>query len=82
MESIFVEDRKKVIVKGANKMVSSAPTETVVETNGTNLIINGNELEITNLNLQNKEVWISGIITSIKCATKKEKVGLLKRIFK
>ena len=82
MESIFVEDRKKVIVKGANKMVSSAPTEAVVETNGTNLIVTGSELEITNLNLQDKEVWISGIITSIRYATKKEKVGLLKRIFK
>jgi len=82
MESIFVEDRKKVIVKGANKMVSSTPTETVVETNGTNLIVTGSELEITNLNLQDKEVWISGIITSIRYATKKEKVGLLKRIFK
>lgn len=82
MESIFVEDRKKIIIKGANKVISSTPTETIVETNGTNLIVSGTSLEITNLNLQEKEVSVSGSINSIKYTTKHEKVGLLKRIFK
>ena len=82
MESIFVEDRKKITIKGATKVVSSTPTETIIETNGTNLIVNGTDLEITSLNLQDKEVSLSGTIHAIKYTTKHEKVGLIKRIFK
>ena len=82
MESIFIEDRKTIIVKGATKVISSTATEAIVETNGTNLIINGANLEITKLNLQDKEVSISGTINSVKYSAKHEKVGLLKRIFK
>lgn len=82
MESLFIEDRKKITIKGADKMISSTATETIVEIGGANLVINGTELEITSLNLQDKEVVLTGNINAVKYATKHEKTSLLKRIFK
>lgn len=82
MESLFIEDRKKITIKGADKMISSTATEVIVEIGGANLVINGTELEITGLNLQDKEVILTGNINAVKYAAKHEKISLLKRIFK
>ena len=82
MESLFIEDRKKLTIKGADKMISSTATETIVEIGGANWVINGTELEITSLNLQDKEVVLTGNINSVKYTTRHEKTSLLKRIFK
>lgn len=82
MQSIFLEDRKKLVLKGATKIVSSTTTQAVVELEQSTLIISGSEIEITKLNLENKEVCFSGKIDSLKFSQKSEKKGFLKRIFK
>ena len=82
MQSICLEDRKKLSLSGVTKIVSSTITQAVVEIGDDSLVITGNDLEITKLNLENKEVSFSGIINSLKFGTKSEKRGFLKRIFK
>lgn len=82
MQSIFLEDRKKLILKGATKIISSTNTQAVVELEQNTLIISGSGIEITKLNLENKEVCFSGNVDSIKFSQKAEKKGLIKRIFK
>lgn len=82
MQSIILEDRKKLSIIGATKVESSTESQAVVELDQESLVILGSQLEITKLNLENKEVIFSGNINSIKFSQKNEKKSLLKRIFK
>lgn len=82
MENINIEDRKKICLIGANKVVSSTSNQAIVEINGSNLTITGSDIEVIKLNLENKEIVFSGNISGLKFSKKTEKTGLLKRIFK
>ncbi|MBP3431954.1 MAG: hypothetical protein J6K39_03785 [Clostridia bacterium] len=82
MESICIEDRKKVSLIGATKVISSTNMQAVVEINSCNLVISGTNIEVTKLDLENKEVIFSGNINSLKYMQKADKTPLLKRIFK
>lgn len=82
MESIYLEDRKKLTIKGAVRVISSTNTQAVVEVSGSNVVISGANIEVTKLDLDNKEVVFSGSVNSIKYMQKTEKTNLLKRLFK
>ena len=82
MESIFIEDRKKLTLMGATKVISSTSTQAVVEVSGSNVVIAGNNIEVTKLDLDNKQVIFSGNITSVKYVQKSDKTPILKRLFK
>lgn len=82
MESLCIEDRKKLILTGATKVVSSTSTQAVVEVGDTNIVISGTNIEVTKLDLDNKTVTFSGNINSVKYTAKTEKTSLLKRMFK
>ena len=82
METICLEDRKKLIVKGATKVVSSTTNQAVVEIGDCNIIISGTNIEVTKLDLENKEVIFAGNINSFKYIKKAEKTGFIKRLFK
>ena len=72
MENICIEDRKKLKIVGATRVVSATD----------NVIITGTNMEVTKLDLDNKEVCFSGTINSLKYAQKAEKGNLIKRLFK
>lgn len=82
MESLCIEDRKKLILTGATKVISSTSTQAVVEVGDTNIVISGTNIEVTKLDLDNKTVTCSGNINSVKYTAKTEKTSLLKRMFK
>lgn len=82
MESICIEDRKKIVISGATKVVSSTSTQAVVEVGGSNVVISGTNMEVTHLDIENKQVSFSGNILGIKYTQKAEKTNLLKRLFK
>ncbi len=82
MESLCIEDRKKLILTGATKVISSTSTQAVVEVGDTNIVISGTNIEVTKLDLDNKTVTFSGNINSVKYTAKTEKTSLLKRMFK
>lgn len=82
MESILIEDRKKISVKGATKVISSTSTQAVVEVGNCNIVIAGTNIEVTKLDLDNKEVNFSGEINSVKYTNKAEKGNIIKRLFK
>ncbi len=81
-EKIVLDNRKLLSILGATKVVSSTNSQAVVEVGDTNILICGSDLEVVKLDLEAKEVEFSGNITSFKYMSKKEKVSLLKRIFK
>ncbi len=82
MESINLEDRKKLTLMGATKMISSTNSQAVVEVGDNNVVISGSDIEVTRLNLDNKEVVFTGNFIGIKYALKTQKTPLLKRLFK
>ncbi len=82
MESITIEDRKKLSLSGATKVISSTSTQAVVEIGNCNVVISGTNIEVTKLDLDNKLVNFTGEINGIKYANKTEKTNLIKRIFK
>lgn len=82
MENITIENRGLITITGATKMISSTETQSVVEVGDCNIVISGQNLEITKLDLDNKEVNIKGIINSLKYSQKIEKNNLFKRLFK
>ena len=72
-----------ICIKGANRVISSTPTQAVVETSTNSIIISGNNLEVKKLDLDNHEVTFSGKITNLKFSSPSgPKQPLLKRIFK
>ena len=82
MESIFIEDRKKLTLMGATKVVSSTNTQAVVEVAGSNVVLSGSNIEVIKLDLDNKQVVFSGNVTAVKYVQKGDKTPILKRLFK
>ena len=82
MESICIEDRKKLTINGATKVISATDSQAVVEVGGSDVVITGTNIEVTKLDLDNKEVSFSGNINGLKYSQKTEKGSLLKRLFK
>ncbi len=82
METIEINDRKNIKITNATKVVSSTSTQAVVEVSDSNIVITGNNIEVTKLDLDNKEVQFKGEISAIKYSHKAEKVNLIKRLFK
>lgn len=82
MESILIEDRKSLTIKGAKKVESSTSTQAVIVLDGKNMVVTGNNLEVVKLDLDEEEVIFSGEIASVKFTTKTEKTPFLKRLFK
>ncbi len=82
MESILIEDRKKLTLMGATKVISSTSTQAVVEVAGSNVVISGNNIEVVKLDLDNKQVIFAGSIVMVKYVQKTEKTPMFKRLFK
>lgn len=82
-ESVLIENREKVKILGATKVVLSTQNQGVIETKDSLIVISGSELEVKKLDLENGEVSFHGKINSIKFSNGQgAKVPLLKRIFK
>ncbi len=81
-EKVTIVNRNEIEIQGANRVIASTAKEAVVELENGVMVISGNNLEVTKLDLENKEVKFSGTISNVKFTEKHEKVGLLKRLFK
>ena len=82
MENILIEERKKITINGATRVISSSSTQAIIEVNNSNLLICGDNIEVTKLDLENNIVEFSGDINSLKYTKRPEKRSLIKRIFK
>ena len=75
-------NRNDLSITGVEKVISFSPTQINLISLDCEMQILGNQLQTTNLNEQNGELTVSGIINSIKWNSKSEKIPLIKRIFK
>lgn len=70
-------------ISGATKVVSSSPTQAVIETNDGGILISGADIEVKKLNLEEGQVAIAGKFAMLKFGLPTgKKPSLLKRIFK
>ena len=65
-ESVLIENREKVKILGATKVVLSTQNQGVIETKDSLIVISGSELEVKKLDLENGEVSFYGKINGIK----------------
>lgn len=69
-------------IKGATKVASSTISQAVIETGESEIIVLGQNIEVKKLNLDDKEVCLSGNFSQLKFNSHTAKVPLIKRIFK
>ena len=53
MQSILIENQTQTTITGATKILSSTNTQAVVELSNNTLVLTGNNIEITKLDLEN-----------------------------
>ena len=75
-------NRNDLTISGVNKVISFSPTQIVLFALDCQITICGEQLQTTKLDEQTEELSVQGLINSIKWSDKKEKIGLIKRIFK
>lgn len=81
-QCIMLEDRKYLKVTNVEGVISLTETEANVIVNGSILNVKGNSLKAENLSVDTGDLVLTGIINCLKFEEKKQRQGLLKRIFK
>ena len=83
MTNIIHFEGKLLQIKGATKVVSTLSNSAVVEMGERCLMMQGENIEVKKLNLEEGEVWFEGDFSVLKFGNAGGKKGsLLKRIFK
>lgn len=79
---VVLENRKKLVVNGAEKALSSNETCIILVVSGCKMFINGNNLHIEKLDVESGVVEIEGSIDGFKFGNNAGKGNVFKRIFK
>jgi sporulation protein YabP len=79
---VKIENQNIMSITGVEKVISFSPTQIILVAMGSEVIIQGNSLETTKLDDKTRELFVNGLILSIKWQTKKEKLPFYKRLFK
>lgn len=82
-QNITIENRKSVLVTGVNSVKSFDAEEFILDTKLGILEIDGKDLVLGKMDLNNGEVLIKGSIESLEYSMKEtKKESLVKRLFK
>ena len=80
--TITLSDRKNLKINGVEGVVSLTETEAGILIAGETLVIKGEDIKAEKLSVETGELVLVGTFDSLKFEQKKEKRGLVKRIFK
>lgn len=78
--SVTLTNRSVLNIIGAEKVIGVSTSEIVLETNQDTMVIKGENMEVKNLDVDNKVLNVNGLINSIKYLP--PKISFVKRIFK
>lgn len=85
-QNIYVKNRENINITGVKKIESLNDQEFILDSSLGVLSINGEQLEMVNLNIEQGEISISGHINSIKYLNENQKLkpkeNILKKLFK
>lgn len=79
---IVLNDRKNLFITGIKKVVSVSPDALFMELESSELCVYGDNMEVKKLDVENGTLEVEGKIDNIKYQNKKEKMGLIRKIFK
>lgn len=79
---IVLSNRKNISISGTNKVISLNPELIQLDTTFGNLVISGNNLELTKLDNTSTRAEISGSINALRFAESKSKEPFLRKLFK
>ncbi len=79
---VTIENQNIMTITGVEKVVSFSPNQVILFAMGNEMQILGKDLQTTKLDEEKNELYVNGLILSIKWTQKKEKLPLIKRIFK
>lgn len=80
--NITLFNRSRLTLSGVTKVISISPTSISVEAYGSGLLIFGNDMLVTKLDVESGNIEATGLFDAIKYTTSKNKGGFLKRILK
>jgi sporulation protein YabP len=78
---MLIRDRKTLEISGVKKLESLNSEEFVLETSLGYMTISGQDLEMTNLNIDKGEIAIAGYVTKIEYYDHQEEKGVQKGFF-
>ena len=80
--TVKIENQNIMSITGVEKVISFSPTRIILVAMGSEVVIQGTNLETTKLDDKTRELFVNGLILSIKWQTKKQKLPFYKRLFK
>lgn len=79
---VVLNARKNLSILGITKVILANESTLNLEMENCAMIVQGENMEVKKLDVQNGNLEVEGIINLIKYIGKKEKTGIFKRIFK
>lgn len=80
--NLSLENRKKLEMSGVEEVITFNETKILLQTNQGTLNIQGKELNIQQLNLDNSQIRINGYVHSLEYSNKSTEKNIFKRLFK
>ena len=85
IQTLTLENRERLGITGVEKVDSFNNECVILATNKGKITIKGNNLTISKLNVEEGKLTVNGLINSLvysENSTEKDKVGLVKKIFR
>ena len=79
---IYLINRKILNISGITKVIEISEENISVQVDNSVLNIAGEDMEVKKLDVESGNLEVEGLINSMKYIDKKEKISLIKRIFK
>lgn len=79
---LALTNQSNLSLTGVEKVIEVSEKQLVLEVAGTMLMIDGNNMSVQKLDVENGLLEIKGFINALKYQNKKEKINIIKRIFK
>lgn len=82
LHNIFIENRKKAVIKGVKDVLVFNGEEIDLVTEMGNLSIRGNDLKIENFSVEKSDIEIDGLIVAFVYTTDSQKSSFFAKLFK
>lgn len=79
---LALTNQSNLSLTGVEKVIEASEKQLVLEVAGTMLMIDGNNMSVQKLDVENGLLEIKGYVNALKYQNKKEKINFIKRIFK
>ncbi|WP_018248256.1 sporulation protein YabP [Orenia marismortui] len=81
-QKLTLSDRKHLELVGVTEVINFSENEILLESNMGKLIIQGEDLHIKQLDLENSQLLVNGYITDLRYDQETKAEGFFKRLFK